>query len=48
MIMMVLSLERAVLMLTKWAEMEGDGATREEITYLLEGLKMKDVLDGVF
>ncbi len=40
--------ERALLMLTKWAEMEGEGATKDEITYILQGLKMTDALIGVF
>ena len=35
-------------MLTKWLEMEKDGATKEEITYILEGLKMSKALEGVF
>merc|ERR1712156_1044072 len=40
--------ERASLMLKKWAEMEGEGATKEEITYVLERLKMSHVLESVF
>ena len=40
--------ERAMLMLTKWAEMEGEGATKEEITYALEGKKLTHVLENVF
>ena len=35
-------------MLTKWLEIEGEGATKEEITYILEGLKMSKALEGVF
>ena len=35
-------------MLTKWLEMEKDGATKEESPYILEGLKMSKALEGVF
>jgi len=42
------SQERGELMLTKWLEIEGEGATKEEITYILEGLKMSKALEGVF
>jgi len=40
--------KRALLMLRKWAKDEGEGATKEEIQYILEGLKMESVLEGVF
>jgi len=40
--------KRALLMLRKWAKEEGEGATKEEIKYILEGLKMDSVLEGVF
>ena len=46
--LLLLSTERAELMLTKWLEIEGEGATKEEITYILEGLKMSKALEGVF
>ena len=42
------NLERASLMLKKWAEMEGEGATKDEITYVVERLKMNHVLENVF
>ena len=35
-------------MLNKWTEIEGDGATKDEIIYILEGLKMKEAFEGVF
>ena len=35
-------------MLTKWSESEKEEATRDEISYVLEGLKLKEVLEGVF
>ena len=41
-------LERALLMLRKWAKDEGDGATKDELQYILEGLKMESALEGVF
>jgi len=40
--------ECAMAMLTKWQEMEGEGATKEEITYVVERLKLNHVLDSVF
>ena len=46
--LLLFSTERGELMLTKWLEMEKDGATKEEITYILEGLKMSKALEGVF
>ena len=46
--LLLLSTERGELMLTKWLEIEGEGATKEEITYILEGLKMSKALEGVF
>ena len=46
--LLLLSTERGELMLTKWLETEGEGATKEEITYILEGLKMSKALEGVF
>jgi hypothetical protein len=35
-------------MLTKWQELEGEGATKEEITYVVERLKLNHVLESVF
>jgi len=35
-------------MLQKWKEQEGDGATNDEIVYVLNGLKMADAVEGVF
>jgi len=40
--------KRALLMLRKWAKDEGEGATKEEIQYILEGLKMDSILEGIF
>jgi hypothetical protein len=39
---------RALLMLQKWSQVEDQGATKDEISYILEGLKMTSALDGVF
>ena len=38
---------RAELMFKKWSETEGEGATHDELLYILEGLKMKDVAEGL-
>ena len=35
-------------MLTKWSEVEGPGATNEEIIYILEGSKMVVAIKDVF
>jgi len=40
--------KRGLAMLKKWAKEEGEGATKDEIQYVLEGLKMEVVLEGVF
>ncbi len=40
--------EAAVLMFKKWAEAEGDGAVKDELVYVVESLKMGDMLKGVF
>jgi len=41
--------ERCLALLSLWAEMEGDGATREEIAYIVDGLKVSGVsLDQAF
>ena len=34
--------------MASWQEMEGDGATKDEIIYILEGLKLVDCIEGVF
>ncbi len=39
--------ERARALLKKWAELEGVGATYEEIVYVLEGLKMGHLVEGI-
>ena len=39
---------QGLLMLKKWVKEEGEGATKDEIQYILEGLKMESVLEGVF
>lgn len=44
----IVFLGKALLMLNKWTEIEGDGATKDEIIYILEGLKMKEAFEGVF
>jgi len=35
-------------LLQAWVEMEADGATKEEIMYILEGLKLSTMVEGVF
>jgi len=40
--------QRALLMLKQWVKTDGEAATRDEIQYILEGLKMESVLEGVF
>lgn len=35
-------------LLQAWVEMEAEGATKEEILYILEGLKLNTVVSGVF
>merc|ERR1719244_974144 len=35
-------------LLQAWVEMEADGATKEEIIYILEGLKLSSMVEGVF
>lgn len=34
-------------MLKKWSEADQEGATHEELLYILEGLKMKELGDGI-
>jgi len=40
--------EKCLHLLNAWQEMEGDGATKDEIIYILEGLKLVDCIEGVF
>lgn len=40
--------DKILLMLTKWSEVEGPGATNEEIIYILEGAKMIVAIKDVF
>jgi len=40
--------EKCLHLLNAWQEMEGDGATKDEIIYILEGLKLVDCVEGVF
>jgi len=35
-------------LLQAWVEMEGDGATKEEIQYILDGLKLGHQMEGLF
>ena len=34
-------------MLEKWVSIEKEGATAEELCYILEGLKMKELADKI-
>ena len=38
---------KAKLMLDKWVEIEGEGATKDEMMYILEGLKMGSLAEGI-
>jgi len=40
--------ERCHHLLTAWIQQEGEGATHEEIIYVLEGLKLSHLVEGVF
>lgn len=40
--------KQALLMLEKWVAEEGEAATKEDLVYILEGLKMDSVVEGVF
>ena len=40
--------DRALAMLEVWKKAEGEGATQDELLYILEGLKMKDLAEGIF
>ena len=40
--------EKCSELLTLWQEIEGEGATRDEIVYILEGLKLASCIEGVF
>jgi hypothetical protein len=40
--------ERCDLVLAAWKDLEGEGATKEEILYVLEGLKLSEKVEGVF
>ena len=35
-------------LLKVWVEIEGEGATKDEIIYILEGLKLTQCIEGVF
>ena len=34
-------------LLTTWVEVEEEGATMEEITYILTGLKLAQLIEGI-
>ena len=40
--------EKCLELLKLWQEIEGEGATKDEIIYILEGLKLADSIEGVF
>ena len=40
--------EKCLELIKLWQEMEGEGATKDEIIYILEGLKLASLIDGVF
>ena len=48
MIVFFLLADQILLMLKKWSEDEGPGATNEEIIYILECLKMAIAVKDVF
>jgi len=40
--------EKCLALLKEWVEIEGVGATQDEIVYILEGLKLAQQIEGVF
>ena len=40
--------DKCLALLKAWVEVEGPGATQEEIVYILEGLKLASDIEGVF
>ena len=40
--------DRLTLVLAAWKDQEGEGATQEEMLYILEGLKLQGKVEGVF
>jgi len=40
--------DRCALVFAAWKDQEGEGATREEINYVLEGLKLSSKIEGLF
>jgi len=40
--------DKCLALLKVWVEVEGPGATKDEIVYILEGLKLSSAADGVF
>jgi len=40
--------DRCALVFAAWKDQEGEGATKEEINYVLEGLKLSSKIEGVF
>jgi len=40
--------DRCRMVLAAWRQQEGEGATQEEIIYVLEGLKLAQLVEGVF
>ena len=40
--------DKCLELIKLWQEMEGEGATKDEIIYILEGLKLASLIDGVF
>jgi len=40
--------EKCLALLKAWVEMEGEGATRDEIIYTIEGLKISSCIEGIF
>ena len=39
---------KCLQLLKVWVELEGEGATKDEIIYILEGLKLASCIEGVF
>ena len=40
--------DKCLALLKAWVEVEGLGATQDEIVYILEGLKLASAIEGVF
>ena len=40
--------DKCLALLNAWVDIEKEGATKDEIVYILEGLKLAELIEGVF